>query len=293
MSMPPLRPRPRSRIPASPVSRIPASAPPPTPRIPARPAPVVTPRPVHALPPAAAPELPRRDRSVRRSSTAISVLGIVAIVLALIVCLTAGTPLIGASWNWEVLSVGAAVVVGADYLLRQHLAGASLRTLGVTAALCVLVFALYAIGVSQSVIIGGHVYFNDSPTARADRTYAAITTAINQLVAGDALLTLPPAQARANLASFQPAIDAANSINTTYFKTIASPSTFQDAYVALGNAAYWESQALAAGLSELTQSGSDATGTIASDRAQFLTDLAAARQAAVSDARFYHLPVKP
>lgn len=282
MTIPPFRPGPRDRVPG------PGRPTPPLtteiitgPAQPSRPAPPGDPdrEIVIQAPAALAPVAPRQPLAPTTGiASALSALYMTLGLLVVIAALVAATPVIGAAWRWPVLVAAGVMLLLLDQLLRLVVRRASTMVVRVALVLNLLLFVVFAVGVSQSLVINGHVYLATSPTAKALHDSTSVSTAVNQLLAGDQLLTLSPAAARARTTDFQTAIATATAINAQYMNSKADPAVYQPVYTALGNAAYWEEQALTAAQNNLTQSGSNQVGAEAAAQQKFTTDIASTIQ---------------
>jgi hypothetical protein len=235
---------------------------------------------------------PPRVAPVRvRVTTYEAIAYVLAIFVIAIFVMTAATPIITGKWDWGILAVSVIAIALFDTLLRRVIGRASKLAMRITGGVCVVLFVMYAVGVSNSSIIDGHVYLSTSPTAKASASATLIDKDAATLLANDRLLSLTPAEAKASFAEFQPAIDTATAINEKFFSTKANPTLFKAAYTDMGNAAYWESKALTNVLNNLTESGSSSNATESADRVKFLDDTALAQQLAASDAAVFHLKV--
>lgn len=270
MTLPPPAPRRRPSQPAAPApgthptaSRV---------RLPLAPPPVID-----------VPATPVRGGSLTPSAC------VVGLLLTVMAALVTGTPIVSGHWYAPADALAVAVAALLGDLLRRSARGASRRVLASVVAVCAVVLTLFVVGATDSVIIAGRVYLDTSPTARAYHTAAALRADANTLAAADRLVTLPPAQARADVSAYQPAIATAEALNRSLFATTPDPRSFSAAYTGMGNAAYWLSQALTDELDQVTQTGSNATGSLATAQATFVSDLATARRAVTTAAAPFHL----
>lgn len=234
---------------------------------------------------------PRVAPVTTRVTTLEAIAYVVGIFLVVIFGLTAATPVVTGKWEWGIATICVVAVVLFDTLLRRVIRRASKLALRITAGVCVLLFVIYAVGLSNSSIIDGHVYLSTSPTAKAAADTVLIERDASIIIANNRLMSLTPAQEKASFSQLQPALNTANAINALCFSTKADPAIFKPAYTALGNAAYWQEKALTNLMSNITESGTANNSKEAADRVTSLNDAALAQQLAASDAAVYHLKV--
>lgn len=192
--------------------------------------------------------LRRRHRQGPRRGGAVGALVVGAVVglLGFGAGVVVGAPVLGHPWRiWWLVSGMAVGALGATWAVHgAHRCSWIPPT--VVGALSTLVLVSLIWGGLTSVVVDGHVYFNDSPTAEAYHTEQSLITSLSTMASEEPMLTASPDWQSAHYESYagvQSSLQAMTSAWTQAGHQPMAVAALANGVQATANAAYWEEQA--------------------------------------------------
>jgi endonuclease/exonuclease/phosphatase (EEP) superfamily protein YafD len=206
------------------------------------------------------------------------------------VVLSVGLPLQHHSTRPVWLIGGAAAVALGAWLLKSTRSRVNLPARIATTAIMLLVGLSLVVGTLDSVVIRGQVAPDTSTAARAYRLSNSLTTDMYTLAAADHLITANQSTARADYQSYATAQADLSGISKHWLIVATGPqptAAFSTIETTLGNAAYWEADAVTKKAQDVVTPDSTVESEIASDRTTYTNQLLAAGTALQQLAQLY------
>jgi endonuclease/exonuclease/phosphatase (EEP) superfamily protein YafD len=193
--------------------------------------------------------------------------------------LAVGLPIQGHSLRLEwLLPALAAIAIAGFALSRAITRTATIVALSCASVVCLIVISLVW-GVSESVVIAGKVAPDTSAPARSLHLSQALIADLYTMTNADQLVAASPSAARANISAYTTASDNLVGISERWLATTSGPQPNQ-AFTAIetnvGNAAYWEADAVTKKAADVANPDSSVESEIATDTKTYTAQILAA-----------------
>jgi len=201
------------------------------------------------------------------------------IVLCGIITITIGLPIQqhGVRVSW--LIAGVAAVIAGIACAKKGIAGSSNTSRLVAVGVVAILITSLIWGISDSVVIAGKVAPDSSVSARSYRLSGELTTDMYTMATDDHLVTDSQSQARSNYQQYATAILDLKGISKRWLAAASGPQptpAFTLIETNVGNAAYWEADAMSKKAQDVVTPDQTVEEEINSERNTYVAQLLAA-----------------
>lgn len=224
----------------------------------------------------------RRPWSGRAAALGLS-LALATVVLAVVVGLGWGAPVLGHPQRWELLAGSGVALLLSAWALTRSWGQVPQRGRRAGAGVALVLCAAFGIGVATNpVVVDGRVFLSTSVEAKQFRLMQQVHEDLLRMRQLDVYLTYSAADAGAHYNEYGPAMEELGELSNRYARMSTQDlpdPRFADTVDATKSAAYWAQQAMEAKVSLLTQDDARTAANVTSFRADFAEQFVAAGRA--------------